>query len=78
MRTSKNSSPLSVIYPLSTIRDGFELVATYPADTMMAQVGTGWTSDFRRAMQHDGQRWILKSLEKGIARFWSPDLKVAA
>lgn len=79
MATRTRKAPLSTVQPSDVSLDGFELVATYPAGTEMAQVGSEWTSDYKRSMRYDGRRWVLKSLSSaGVARFWSPDLKPAA
>lgn len=80
---TRKAAPLATVQPLSApVLDGFELVAMYPAGTQMAQVGSEWTSDYKRSMWHGGQRWIVRSLVSGdamvIVRFWSPDLKPAA
>lgn len=75
---TRKAAPLATVQPYTVVPDGFELVATYPAGTELAQVGSEWTSDYKRAMRHDGRRWVLKSLSAdGVARFWSPDLKSA-
>lgn len=70
------AAPLPKVEPVSCERDDWDLVATYPEGTKPNQIGE-LGADYQRKIQYDGQRWILKSYEGNVARFWSPDLRPA-